>query len=183
MLNRKFTTNEKRMLTLLSIILLVALYKLVVFDYISNSIDAANAEFEIADTEYNVEIVKAAKIKKMQKEIDDLKQSHETTKKIPTYDNINGITVFFNEVFKTDDTLSFGFTEPTTNGDGYFRRTANISFKASSYQAAKEKIKMLQQCQYSSTVDSIAFATDEKGDIASTEVSVSVMMTFIETTK
>ena len=98
-MNRSFTTREKILLLLLTIMILGVGYFKLFYQPMQEQITASQQRQIAAEDQFSVEAVRLQRMKNMQNEIEQFKQSGATVySEIPPYDNIQNVMIQLNTI-------------------------------------------------------------------------------------
>ena len=177
-MSRDFTTREKIMLLILTLILLAAGYYVVVDQPIRTAINEARSQQEELNTELMFLQTKAAALSSMQSELDSIEQG-ESLGKMGSYNNSKAELDELNRLLKAADTYDISFSNVTRDGD-LIRRAVSLTFSASDYDKAAELVKSLCSGEWRCIVSDIR-VVGEEDDLRAGKVNVGVTATFYET--
>lgn len=178
MMSRRFTNREKILLIALSILLLGLLY----YQFVVKDVERTILEYDTTDLETDllVEQTKASEIMRMEAEMKDSDVNESGY--VATYNNVKNEINELNDIFSSATSYSFGFAEPVSDGNAV-RRDISISFSARSYATAKTIIQRLNDCRYMCHIGNVSISSNaDGGGVAAGAVSVSMNVTFFETT-
>lgn len=183
MLNRALTKKEELLLLIITAALLSFIYYRFVRLPVQQRIAAADTT-EI-ETEMEAEQIKAMRLRKMQEEIDENKLAGKA--EIATYNNFNAEAAAMNQIFLAAKSYNFTYNQPVAK-DNLVRRTMTINFVAANYKTAQEILRQIHDCPFRTLIRDFnitasgdsAFSGLEP-DLSSSEVSVSLNVTFFET--
>lgn len=177
-MSRDFTTREKIMLLILTLILLAAGYYVVVDQPIRTAINEARSQQEELNTEIMFLQTKAAALSSMQSELESIEQG-ESLGKMGSYNNSKAELDELNRLLKAADTYDISFSNVTRDGD-LIRRAFSLTFSASDYDKAAELVKSLCSGEWRCIVSDIR-VVGEEDDLRAGKVNVGVTATFYET--
>ena len=172
-MSREFTTTEKILLVVLSIVLLGLLYYRFVYVTTTDMINELESEKADVKAELDVAKAKLSKLQKIQQQMDDI--DVKDFPKMESYNNSKKETAFLNKVLSGASDYSISFTEVTRNGD-QIRRSFALQFIMKSYKAATRAVDELTNGKYRCLVDDINYSLAENGDIY-----IDLTATFFET--
>lgn len=173
-MSREFTTTEKILLVVLSIVLLGLLYYKFVYQTTGDMIQTLEEKADSTQTELDVANVKLQKLNKMKKDLENLGVSGNSSR-MESYNNSKKETAFLNKVLSDASDYSVSFEEVTRNGD-QIRRSFALQFVTKSYKSAEAAVKKLSEGDYRCLVDDINYSMTDKGDIY-----IDLTATFFET--
>ena len=185
-LSKEFSPREKVMIVVLSVLLILAIYIYAVHIPVTNTIKNADANRQILQSDLVILESQYSFYQKMNDELKDI-SSAPNRAVIPDYDNLQALMSFLNTTMSgtSDYTMSFGAVEQSED-EGIVRRSAQMSFECSSYEAAKTVIKNLSNCPYMCTLGDLVVSpigyTSQRDNmsIENGSVSVSLTITFYE---
>lgn len=168
-MNRSFTTREKILLLLLTIMILGVGYFKLFYQPMQEQI-TANQQRQIAvEDQFSVEAVRLQRMKNMQNEIEQFKQSGATVySEIPPYDNIQNVMIQLNTILgqaKDDSKLVI--------------RPIEVSFTATDYATVHTVMDELYHCRFRCAIEQIAVSANENLSV-NNDISVSLSITFYE---
>lgn len=179
MLKHKFTSREKVLLVMLALLLLSLLYKVVVFDYVENSVSEAVQNMNIAEDQYKIESTKYKNLEEMRKVLGKLENGG-IVSEIPKYDNLSNIIVFMDEVLSQTRDYNLNFGKISTSGS-IVRRVISLSFTASDYERAVEILLEIYSGKYRCSIGDVTVTPiNSIGDITGGNVSVKMTVIFVE---
>ena len=130
-MSRDFTTREKIMLLVLTLILLAAGYYAVIDQPIRTAINEAKSQQDELNTELMLLQTKAASLSRMQSELDSIEQSG-SLGKMGNYNNSKPELDELNQLLQDSNTYDISFSDVTLDGD-LIRRSFSLTFSASDY--------------------------------------------------
>lgn len=177
------TERTKVLLILLIALLLAVCYYYAVQIPVSDRIQTAQEAGASALDEITIDTLKAEKMKKMQDVIDSAAQNSSSKAEIPVYDNLEQVMIQLDSILKTTIDYSLTFDQLTIN-DHLVYRPIKMSFTCAGYSAAKAILESLNNCPYRCTLDDISVSTvsSSDSDLLSSDITVNLMITFIEKT-
>ena len=177
-MSRDFTTREKIMLLIFTLILLAAGYYMVVDQPIRMAINEAKSQQEQLNMELMALQSKAASLSSMQSELDSIEQDT-SLGKMGSYNNSKAELDELNHLLKAADTYDISFSNVTRDGD-LIRRAFSLTFSASDYDKATELVESLCSSEWRCIVSDIR-VVGEGDDLRAGKVNVGVTATFYET--
>ena len=178
LMSRDFTTKEKILLILLTVILLGAVYYLAVDQPVRNALaEAADAQ-ENLTTELMVLQQKTAVLSKMQKELNTI-QNHEGYGEMGSYNHSKAELDELNQLLQDADSYDISFSNVTRNGD-LIRRNFSLTFSTSDYEKAEELIQRLCKGSWRCLISGINIVSQEDS-LEQGGVNVGLSATFYET--
>lgn len=117
-MNRSFTTREKILLLLLTIMILGVGYFKLFYQPMQEQITANQQRQIAAEDQFSVEAVRLQRMKNMQNEIEQFKQSGATVySEIPPYDNIQNVMIQLNTILGQAKDYSISFQDVQKQDD------------------------------------------------------------------
>ena len=174
-MSRKFTTREKILLLLCSVMFLGIFYYQVVWKSTSKTIESYNT-ITLEDELLAIQ-TKAQRMLQMEKIIE--KHKGQVNGLVADYNNLENEIIELNKVLKEARSYQLDFEDPTTDGS-IVRRNINITFQAKSYEAGKKIIQSLQDFRYKCLLRDINISALEDSLQTTKQVNVSLKATFYE---
>ncbi len=173
-MSREFTTSEKILLVILSILLVGLLYYR--FVYLTTDDMIKSLEQKRKSTEADLEIARATveKLEQMKWEMDGMDLDDDTSR-MESYNNSKNETAFLNQVLRGVDDYSISFSEVTRDGD-QIRRSFALQFIVRSYKEAEFVVEDLTSGEYRCLVDDVNYSLSDNKDIY-----INLTATFFET--
>lgn len=184
MLNRKFTERENLLLLLFTAMLLAVGYYYFVAKPVRSSIEACRMEQAALDDELSLQIMKAAKKKKM---LDDMEGNPPKTQgEIVPYNNLKQEMNELYDILTDASSYSLSFSEAVATGN-IVRRNINISFQTETYEKASSILEQMKNSRFRSLIRDVSLVTgtgrnSTRGLSQAELVSASVRITYYETT-
>lgn len=181
-LKHVLTKKEKVALVVLILACFAATWYFGIYRPLHERILAADTT-ELED-EISIEEIKAAKIQKMKKEIEENKEAEISV--IPTYNCLKEEIAELNRIFSKATDFDFQISDPEQDGD-LVRRNIAVTFNAKSFQAAKEMVSEVLNGPYRTMVHDLSISSNSKvkadhpDDIKEDAVTVTFLMTAYET--
>ena len=177
-MSRDFTTREKIMLLVLTLILLAAGYYAVIDQPIRTAINEAKSQQDELNTELMLLQTKAASLSRMQSELDSIEQSG-SLGKMGSYNNSKAELDELNQLLQDANTYDISFSDVTRDGD-LIRRSFSLTFSAADYDKAADLVNRLCTGEWRCIVSDLRYVA--AGDNLNTgSVNVGVTATFYET--
>ena len=173
-MSREFTTAEKILIVILSILLLGLLYYKFVFLTTDEMTRSLKAEADTVQTELDLANAKLAKLQQIQGELDSLDITSDMSR-MESYNSSKRETAFLNQVLKGVSDYSITFSDITRNGD-QIRRSFTLQFITKSYKDAVDVVDDLSHGDYRCLVDDINYSLNDNG-----EIYIDLTATFFET--
>lgn len=177
-MSRDFTTREKIMLLVLTLILLAAGYYAVIDQPIRTAINEAKSQQDELNTELMLLQTKAASLSRMQSELDSIEQSG-SLGKMGSYNNSKAELDELNQLLQDANTYDISFSDVTRDGD-LIRRSFSLTFSASDYDKAADLVNRLCAGEWRCIVSDLRYVA-AGDDLNTGSVNVGVTATFYET--
>lgn len=177
-MSRDFTTREKVMLLILTLILLAGGYYLVIDQPIRTAINEAKSQQDELNTELMLLQTKAASLARMQEELDSI-ESEDSLGKMGSYNNSKAELDELNQILLDADTYDISFSDVTRDGN-LIRRAFSLTFSASDYDKAADLVNQLCTGEWRCLVSDIRYVA-AGDDLEAGSVNVGVTATFYET--
>lgn len=176
-MNRSFTTREKILLLLLTIMILGVGYFKLFYQPMQEQITASQQRQIAAEDQFSVEAVRLQRMKNMQNEIEQFKQSGATVySEIPPYDNIQNVMIQLNTILGQAKDYSISFQDVQKQDDSKLViRPIELSFTATVHTVMDE----LYHCRFRCAIEQIAVSANENLSV-NNDISVSLSITFYE---
>ncbi len=179
MLSRKFTTREKILLLILSVILLAELYFLLVHQRVKREFAEAQSRTEAATVSYNIERVKAEKKREMQAKIREAEKDA-SARPLPDYDNSTNVVAYLNGVMAATEEYNLVFNAVDFSSYAAMR-PINMNFSCQGYAAVRDIVAQLENGPYYCEVTGLSMSVaSETGDMTGELVSVQMTAVFYE---
>ncbi len=179
MLSRKFTTREKILLLILSVILLAELYFLLVHQRVEREFAEAQARTETATIAYDIERVKAERKQEMQRKIQEA-QRDANARPLPDYDNSTNVVAYLNGVMAATEEYNLVFNAVDFSSYAAMR-PINMNFSCLGYAAVRDIVAQLENGPYYCEVTRLSMSVaSETGDMTGNLVSVQMTAVFYE---
>lgn len=177
-MSRDFTTREKALLLVLTLILICAGYYLVVDQPVRSAINEAKSQQDELNTELMLLQTKATSLSRMQSELDSIEEDG-TLGKMGSYNNSKAELDELNQILQDANTYDISFSDVTRDGN-LIRRAFSLTFSASNYNKAQDLVNQLCTGEWRCLVSDIRVAADGE-DLETGAVNVGVTATFYET--
>ena len=177
-MSRDFTTREKIMLLVLTLILLAAGYYAVIDQPIRTAINEAKSQQDELNTELMLLQTKAASLSRMQSELDSIEQSG-SLGKMGSYNNSKAELDELNQLLQDANTYDISFSDVTRDGD-LIRRSFSLTFSAPDYDKAADLVNRLCTGEWRCIVSDLRYVA-AGDDLNTGSVNVGVTATFYET--
>ena len=157
MLGYKFSAREKILLVALVVILVgVGFYQLV-YVPLQNRAKEAQEQVVAARDGVLTSEARVQRMKRMQDQITQLKQSGTGATTMPTFDNIKNVMTLLNGSVGGFSDFEIIFNDLEMASDTVVRRGVDITFSCDAYDQARGVMNALQRGPYLCTVDSLSF--------------------------
>lgn len=173
-MSRSFTTAEKVLLVLLSLILLGLAYYYFVDIPVRDAITSSDAESSSLQMELDSIEQRVMYLAGIQRNLDELK-GIENVGWMGSYNNSKAEVKFLNDVLANTMKYTISFADVTRSGD-QIRRNFTLQFTTADYPGAQEILTMLMQGENRCMVGDMNCTIDADGP-----VNISVTATFYET--
>lgn len=180
-MNRSFTTREKILLLLLTIMILGVGYFKLFYQPMQEQITASQQRQIAAEDQFSVEAVRLQRMKNMQNEIEQFKQSGATVySEIPPYDNIQNVMIQLNTILGQAKDYSISFQDVQKQDDSKLViRPIELSFTATDYATVHTVMDELYHCRFRCAIEQITVSANENLSV-NNDISVSLSITFYE---
>lgn len=183
LLSYVLTRTEKIALLVIAALVLLGGWYVGIYHPIQLRIEAADtSELE---SELEIEQMRAAKIKKMQAEIQENQAAG--APEVPSFDNFKKELDELNRIFGRGYDFEFQFAQPEQDGKNV-RRSVAVAFNADSYGSAVEMMREILQGPYRSMIREVSITPDsrvyaaQEPELRTGRVAVSFSLTYFETT-
>ena len=179
MLNHKFTFRETILLLICAVVAIGIFY----YEFAYKTFKNSESSYDTAQLETDLLIAQTQEstMKKMQEYIDE--HQNDQVGEIAIYNNLSQeVSALGNVLQNTAENISISWNEPTLT-DTIVRRSASISFKATSYDTVKSIIQSISNLQYRCTIQDLSIDAGSDSVSTSDDIAVSLTVTFYETTE
>ena len=174
-MKRAFTTREKVMLLVLTVLLIVIAYFKLILEPINNSIDEYQSETAAEQDEI------LQNMNQMQKELEKIYAAGDPTP-IPNYDNSGKLLVELNSILSASVDYSLDFGQVSALNDGYIMcRPINMTFTTNTYAETRAIIDALHNSDFTNQISDISVQFENSG--SSGNVQVNLYITYFELQK
>ena len=173
-MSREFTTSEKILLVVLSILLIGLLYYRFVYLTTEDMIESLNQKSESTKADLEIARKRVEQLDQMKWEMDGMNLDDDTSR-MESYNNSKNETAFLNEVLRGVDDYSISFAEVTRDGD-QIRRSFTLQFVVKDYKDAEYVVDDLTSGEYRCLVDDVNYSLSDNKDIY-----INLTATFFET--
>ncbi|MBC5708188.1 hypothetical protein [Hungatella hominis] len=184
MLKRKFTVRETVLLLFMSILFLGIFYYLLVASPVNEEISKCSSQQVPVEDDISTELIKASRKKKM---LDEMEQSAgEPQGELKPYNNLNDEMRELYQALEEAESYNISFSEARASGT-IVRRDISIAFQAGSYEQVRTILRNMANSQFRCIVKDMDISAssgrgESRGMASAGAVSVSVMITYYETT-
>ncbi len=179
LMTREFTSREKVLLIVLSLILVALLYYKFVDQPIRRDLEAATSEAETKSVELQLVESKLAVMRRMSNEMEDITAGG-TASVMGSYNNSKEEMAILNDVLENTLQYSINFADVTRDKD-QIRRNFSLVFIVDSYEAMENIVKQLSESKCRCLVGDLQCTQGLKTNIESGYFTVSATATFFET--
>lgn len=180
-MNRSFTMREKILLLFLAVMLLGVGYFKLFYEPMQEQITASEQRMTQAQDQFAVETVRLQRMRKMQEEIEQFKQSGATAySEIPPYDNVQNVMIQLNTILSqaTDYSVSFQSVQKQ-DGSKLVTRPIDLTFTASDYATVRTIMNELYHCRFRCAIEQVSVSAKENLSV-NNDINVSLSITFYE---
>lgn len=184
MLKRKFTVRETVLLLFMSILFLGIFYYLLVASPVNEEISKCSSQQVPVEDDISTELIKASRKKKM---LDEMEQSAgEPQGELKPYNNLNDEMRELYQALEEAESYNISFSEARASGT-IVRRDISIAFQAGSYEQVRTILRNMANSQFRCIIKDMDISAssgrgESRGMASAGAVSVSVMITYYETT-
>ncbi len=143
LMTREFTTREKVLILILSLILIALLYYQFIDQPVRRQLEAAQSEAEDLSMELQIVEARLGELRRMRTEMDTLIASG-TASEMGSYNNSKEEMSILNDVLKDTLQYSISFANVTRDGD-QIRRNFSLLFSVDSYETMEKVLKALSE--------------------------------------
>ncbi len=178
-MTREFTTREKVLLIILSILLVAMLYYQFVDQPVRRQLESAKSEAEMLDIQVKLVESKLAAMRRMRSEMDDL-ISGGTESEMGSYNNSKEEMAVLNDVLSHTQQYSISFADVTRSGD-QIRRNFSLLFTVKDYETMEKVIQDLASSKWRCLIGDVNCTQGTKRDRTADIITVNATATFFET--
>ena len=180
-MKRAFTTREKVMLLVLTVLLIVIAYFKLILEPINNSIDEYQSETAAEQDEILQNTALLTRMNQMQKELEEIYAAGDPAP-IPNYDNSGKLLVELNSILSASVDYSLDFGQVSALNDGYIMcRPINMTFTTNTYAETRAIIDALLNSDFTNQISDISVQFENSGN--SGNVQVNLYITYFELQK
>lgn len=177
----KLSGRELIMVVFLVVLLVGVCYYMFFLTPLNKDITAINSEITDAQSQLDISQAKVASMDKMKAELEEiLSRPKDEITEIAPYDNAKALMNELNGILAQGSDYAISFADPIIGDDGIVRRNVNLSFTASSYEAAKTIVSQLANNRWRCLITDLSVSSEDT--IESGAVKVEAIMTFFEST-
>ena len=171
-MNRSFTTREKILLVVLTVLLLGVGYFKLFLQPMEQRVEAFQERQNTAQDQMMIEAAHLRQMRKMEEELQQLKDSGAIPNaEVPVYDNIQNVMIQLNTILSQAMEYSLSFKEVSTDDTGMVFRPIDMTFTANDYD--------LYHCRYRCSVEDLSVNADLNLSIEN-EIFVDLSIVFYE---
>lgn len=176
-MKRQLSAREIILLVILFSILLVGGYWLLFYTPMTQELALLEEERISGEEQIEAVMVKTQDKQRMESELAEIFAENPNPVSLAPYDNQKPVMYELNNILQSAETYSLSFsTVDSGGGGGILRRMISLSFTASTYEAAKEVLRQLNDSVYRCVLDSLNVSLDGNGG----QTSVAVTLVFFE---
>lgn len=184
MLKRKFTVRETVLLLFMSILFLGIFYYLLVASPVNEEISKCSSQQVPVEDDISTELIKASRKKKMLEEMEQ--SAGEPQGELKPYNNLNDEMRELYQALEEAESYNISFSEARASGT-IVRRDISIAFQAGSYEQVRTILRNMANSQFRCIIKDMDISAssgrgESRGMASAGAVSVSVMITYYETT-
>ena len=170
-MNRSFTTREKILLVVLTVLLLGVGYFKLFLQPMEQRVEAFQERQNTAQDQM---------MRKMEEELQQLKDSGAIPNaEVPVYDNIQNVMIQLNTILSQAMEYSLSFKEVSTDDTGMVFRPIDMTFTANDYDTVRSIVDDLYHCRYRCSVEDLSVNADLNLSIEN-EIFVDLSIVFYE---
>ena len=178
-LSRDFTTKEKLLLLLLSLILVGLAYYQFVDQPVRTAINNAHAERDSLSMELTAVQAKLVVMRRMRDEMEDITAGG-TVSEMKSYNNSKAEIALLNDILRGTPQYSINFANVTRDGD-QIRRNFTLTFTTESFDTVVRVLRQLEQSPYRCLIGDLKISAARGGSIRLGTITVTATATFFET--
>ncbi len=178
---REFSTREKALLVVLGLIIIAALYYLLIYQPVTESINRAENNDASLETQLVSLDTKVFQIKRMQQSIEEYANNGHIVSIMPSYNAGKQELVFLNSTLAASKDYYVGFTNITRERN-QIRREFSLRFTVDSYSDAEDILNVLEHSDLRCLIsDFTVKPVEQDKTVEDGEVEASCVATFYET--
>jgi hypothetical protein len=179
LMTREFTTREKVLILILSLILIALLYYQFIDQPVRRQLEAAQSEAEDLSMELQIVEARLGELRRMRTEMDTLIASG-TASEMGSYNNSKEEMAILNDVLQHTQQYSISFADVTRDGD-QIRRNFTLLFAVNDYASMEKVIKELADSDCRCLIGDVQCSQGTKRDQKTDFITVNATATFFET--
>ena len=178
-MSREFTTKEKLLLLLLSLILVGLAYYQFVDRPVRQALATAHQQQMDLNTELKSVEAKLERMRRMRSEMDDVTAGG-TASEMCSYNNSKAEIAMLNDILS--DTLQYAITfENVTREGDQIRRNFSLQFTVESYEHVEAVLKALNESHYRCLIGDVRCNASRSSNVMEGNVTINAVATFFET--
>lgn len=178
-LSRDFTTKEKLLLLLLSLVLVGLAYYQFVDQPVRSALAAAQSEAESLNAELRTVEEKLERMRRMRAELEDVTAGGTATE-MGSYNNSKEEIASLNDILSEALQYYITFANVTRSGD-QIRRNFTLQFTTDSYETMEHMLSALSQNHHRCLIGDVQCAASRNENVMEGNISVNATATFFET--
>lgn len=180
LLNRSFSSREKGLLLVLVVLLVGACYYFLVVKNVADTVVANEQQLEDIQLQIDQQTMLASVRQRMQAELDELGKQ-QPVPEVAVYDNLKNELDQLNALMASAITYDLKFEQPVLDGQ-LVRRPVTVSFTTSSYSAALDVVRALENGAYRCEIMNFSMTGKLLADGSVESVASTFNVTYLETT-
>ena len=177
-MKREFTSREKILLVILSVIVIALGYFKLVLGPINDRVDYYRGETAVEQTLVGENTVRLAQLEKMEAAVAEIKAAG-TEKAIPQYDNSGKLMIELHEIMSDTLDYSLDCSAGTVQQDYIMLRPIVMTFRTSTYAQARQIVDRLCSSENISQISDMNMNTYTEGRNSGT-VETTLVITYFE---
>ncbi len=180
LLNRSFSGREKGLLLVLVVLLVGACYYFFVVKNVADTVAANEQQLEDIQLQVDQQTMLASVRQRMQTELDELGRQ-QPVPEVAVYDNLKNELDQLNALMASAITYDLKFEQPMLDGQ-LVRRPVTVSFTTSSYGAALDVVRVLENGAYRCEITNFSMTGKLLANGSVESVASMFNVTYLETT-
>lgn len=180
LLNRSFSGREKGLLLVLVVLLVGACYYFFVVKSVADTVAANEQQLEDIQLQVDQQTMLASVRQRMQTELDELGRQ-QPVPEVAVYDNLKNELDQLNALMASAITYDLKFEQPMLDGQ-LVRRPVTVSFTTSSYGAALDVVRVLENGAYRCEITNFSMTGKLLANGSVESVASMFNVTYLETT-
>ena len=177
---KKVSPRETIMLVFLLVLVIGVAYYMGFYTPLQQELSALASQASTTDSQIASATSRLTSMNAMQEELDAIHAMPEDeVTEIAPYDNKEVVLNLLNGILANTE-YSLNFSEPAIQENGTVRRNVSMSYSCDTYEAAKQILENLANCQWRCLISNLSVSGS--GDVMDGPVSVSATITFFEST-